>query len=198
MEDSPRTSAGPAPTHQMSETHPGTGTTTPGTTATHGDQPSMTDKAREQSRDLAADMRERAMHQGDSQTRKAADTLRQWADDLHDMADQARPDTPVRTFVSQAADGGHRAADALEERGFSGLTEGLQSFARSRPTLFLGSAALAGLLVGRLARASAKAAGTRPDSPAAGSHGPSSPRSAGPTSSAEPPATDLRATDYGG
>ena len=191
MEDSPSTSTGPAPTHQMSETRPQPGMT--GQTDGHhpsmdGHHPSMTEKAREQSRDMAADMRERAMHQGDSQTRKAADTLRQWADDLQDMAEQARPDAPARKIVAQAADGGHRAADALEERGFSGLTEGLQSFARTRPTLFLGSAALAGLVVGRLARASVKASGgTRSEQ-----HG----RTVSPDYG-RPPGTDLRTTDYG-
>ena len=58
MEDSPSTSTGPAPTHQMSETRPQPGMT--GHTDGHhpsmdGHHPSMTEKAREQSRDMAAD-----------------------------------------------------------------------------------------------------------------------------------------------
>lgn len=184
MEDSPSTSTGPAPTEQMSETRPG-----PGMTGhTDGDHPSKAEKAREQSREMAADMRERAMQQGDSQTRKAADMLRQWANDLHDMADQARPDAPARKLVAQAADSGNRAADTLEERGFSGLTEGLQSFARNRPTLFLGSAALAGMVVGRLARASVKATGSTSAEPSGQSDSPAPGGSSG---------TDLRAIDYG-
>lgn len=113
----------------------------------------VTGDAREQVVSMAGRLKERASEEADTQTRKTADTIRQWADDLTGMADSTRPDSPVRNLVSQAADGGRRAADLLEERGAGGLLEGVESFARRRPGAFLAGAALAGFAVGRMAKA---------------------------------------------
>jgi hypothetical protein len=90
---------------------------------------------------------------------QAANTMRQWADDLAAMADRAPSDSPARTMVARAAEGGHRAADRLEERGIGGMRDELQGFARERPAAFWGGAALAGFALGRLARAGRDQAG---------------------------------------
>ncbi len=84
---------------------------------------------------------------------QAANTMRQWADDLAAMADRAPTDSPARTMVARAAEGGHRAADRLDERGVGGMRDELQGLARERPAAFWGGAALAGFALGRMAKA---------------------------------------------
>lgn len=90
---------------------------------------------------------------GEAQAQQAAATVRKWADDLAGMAERAPGDSPARGLVSRAADGGHRAADYLEQRGTGGVAEDLRGFARERPAAFLGGAALAGFALGRVAKA---------------------------------------------
>ncbi|MBU6531255.1 hypothetical protein ACFUIW_18275 [Streptomyces sp. NPDC057245] len=116
-------------------------------------------EARQQAGSALGDLRSRAMGEADGQTKRAAGQLRQWASDLSGLAAHARDDSPARGLVAQAADTGSRAADYLEEQGVEGLVGDLQHFARRRPGAFLGGALLAGLAVGRLAKA-AKASGT--------------------------------------
>ncbi|WP_055574455.1 hypothetical protein, partial [Streptomyces prasinopilosus] len=125
-------------------------------------------EARQQAGTAVHDLRGRAMEEAEEQARRAAGALRGWASDLSDLADHARNDSPARGFAAQAADRGHRAADYLEEQGVEGLVSDLQSFARRRPGAFLGGALLAGLAVGRLAKASSAASQDRSRSGGAG------------------------------
>ncbi|MFH0245355.1 hypothetical protein ACGRHY_23710 [Streptomyces sp. HK10] len=118
----------------------------------------VTGEARDQVVGMADHLRERATREADTQTRRTADTIRQWADDLSGMAENTRSDSPVRNLATQAADGGRRAADTLEERGVGGLVEGAESFARRRPAAFLTGAALAGFAIGRMAKAGTRTA----------------------------------------
>lgn len=114
-------------------------------------------EARQQAGVAVRDLRSRAMNEIEEQSRRAAGSLRQWADDLSGLADNARSDSPARSLAGQAADGGHRAADYLEKQGVEGVLSDVQSFARRRPGAFLGGALLAGLAVGRLVKVAAKA-----------------------------------------
>ncbi|WP_328560114.1 hypothetical protein [Streptomyces coelicoflavus] len=114
---------------------------------------SVAGEARQQAGSALEDLRSRAMEEADDQTRRAAGRLRQWASDLSGIAAHAQSDSPARGLVTQAADTGGRAADYLEEQGVEGLVGDLQHFARRRPGAFLGGALLAGLAVGRLAKA---------------------------------------------
>ncbi|MTE18048.1 hypothetical protein F0L17_02660 [Streptomyces sp. TRM43335] len=122
----------------------------------------VTGDAREQVVNMAGHLKERASKEADTQTRRTADTIRQWADDLAGMAESARSDSPVRNLASQAADSSRRAADLLEEKGAGGLVGEVESFARRRPGAFLAGAALAGFALGRAAKAG-KAAHHGPD-----------------------------------
>lgn len=115
-------------------------------------------EARQQAGTALHDLRSRAMDEAEGQTRRAAEALRQWANDLSGMAENAQGDSPARSLAAQAADRGHRAADYLEKQGAEGLVSDLQAFARRRPGAFLGGALLAGLAVGRLAKAAGAAA----------------------------------------
>lgn len=122
----------------------------------------VTGEAREQAGAAVRELRGRVTEQAESQTKRGAQALRQWADDLSGLADKADGDSPAKTLVAQVADRGHRAADYLDKQGAEGLVQDLQGFARRRPGAFLGAAALAGLVVGRLAKAGSKADGSRP------------------------------------
>ncbi|MFG2028610.1 hypothetical protein [Streptomyces sp. NPDC048825] len=122
----------------------------------------VTGEAREQAGAAARELRGRVTEQAESQTQRGAEVLRQWADDLSGLADEADGESPAKTLVAQVADRGHRAADYLDKQGAEGLVQDLQDFARRRPGAFLGAAALAGLVVGRLAKAGSKTDGSRP------------------------------------
>lgn len=113
-------------------------------------------EVRTQTTRVVRQLRDRAREQGDAQSRRAARNIRQWADDLTTMRDNAKPDSPTYDAVHQVATGGRRAADYLEERGVSGMLTDVQRFARRRPGLFLAGALAAGFLAGRAAKAAAE------------------------------------------
>jgi uncharacterized protein YjbJ (UPF0337 family) len=114
-------------------------------------------EARRQAGSAVGDLRGRVTEEVEGQTRRAAGTVHQWADDLAELARNTPDDSPARNLVSKAADGGHRAADYLDRHGVEGMTEDLKGFARRRPGAFLAGAALAGFAVGRMAKAGTKA-----------------------------------------
>lgn len=115
-------------------------------------------EARRQAGSAVQDLRSRAMEEAEGQTRRAAGVLRQWAQDLSELAEKADGDSPARSLVTQVADRGHQAADYVDKQGVEGIADDLQRFARRRPGLFLGGALLAGLAVGRLGKVAGKAA----------------------------------------
>lgn len=117
-------------------------------------------EARQQAGSVVQDLRSRALDEAEGQTRRATGTLRQWAQDLAELAEKAPGDSPARSVVTQVADRGRRAADYVDKRGVEGVVGDLQSFARRRPGLFLGGALLAGLAVGRLGKLAGKASQT--------------------------------------
>ncbi|MFJ7046581.1 hypothetical protein ACIQVC_24670 [Streptomyces sp. NPDC101112] len=110
-------------------------------------------EARQQAGAVVRDLRGRAMDEADEQARRAAESVRHWADDLAGMAENAQSDSPARGLAAQAADRGHRAADYLDRAGADGVLTDVQDFARRRPGMFLGGALLAGLVLGRLVKA---------------------------------------------
>ncbi|MDG9709567.1 hypothetical protein [Streptomyces sp. DH10] len=114
-------------------------------------------EARRQAGSAVGDLRGRVAEEVEGQTRRAAGTVRQWADDLAELARNAPDDSPTRSLVSQVADGGHQAADYLDDHDVQGMAEDLKGFARRRPGAFLAGAALAGFAIGRMAKASSKA-----------------------------------------
>ncbi|MFE0450960.1 hypothetical protein ACFW2D_06680 [Streptomyces sp. NPDC058914] len=115
-------------------------------------------EARQQAGSAVGELRGRAMEEAEGQTRRASGVLRQWAQDLAELVDNAPGDSPARSLASQVADRGHRAADYVDKQGIEGMVDDLQRFARRRPGLFLGGALLAGLAVGRLGKTAGKAA----------------------------------------
>ncbi|MFF9089193.1 hypothetical protein ACF1BE_22775 [Streptomyces sp. NPDC014991] len=129
-------------------------------------------QARQQAGTVIDELRSRAMNEAAEQARRATDTLRHWSDDVAGLADNAPGDSPARGLATQVADRGHRVADYIQEQGIDGLVTDLRQFARRRPGAFLGGALLAGVAVGRLARA----AGSAKQSPQPGQHPGGAPR----------------------
>ncbi|MEV3970529.1 hypothetical protein AB0K68_20645 [Streptomyces sp. NPDC050698] len=129
----------------------------------------VTGEARAQAGAMAGDLRSRVTEEAESQARRGAQVMREWADDLSGLAQNADTDSPAKKLVVQAADRGHRAADYLDSRGVGGLVGDLQDFARRRPGAFLGGAVLAGFAVGRLAKAGSKTNGSGPSAQSNGS-----------------------------
>jgi len=103
-------------------------------------------------------LRGRVRDEAESQSRRAARSIRNWADDLATMTESGKPDSPVQGVMYQVAGGGRRAADYLEERGLGGAADDLQRFARRRPGLFLAGALAAGFVVGRIVKSGAEVA----------------------------------------
>ncbi|MGI5157379.1 hypothetical protein [Microbispora sp. CA-102843] len=114
-------------------------------------------EAREQTRHVLHQLRRHTDEQARHQSRRAADTIRQWTGELEAVGDNAKPDSPMRDVVQQVAEQGHRAADYLETQGLHGAVRDVQDFARRRPGLFLADAAVVGFLVGRAVKAVASA-----------------------------------------
>ncbi|GAA3870726.1 hypothetical protein [Streptomyces sedi] len=125
-----------------------------------GERDAPADKAKA----AAHTVRDRADEQAKAQSQRAADRVRQIADELSDLADKAPESSPTRSLVSKAAEGGHRAAGYLDKHGLNGLLEETQRFAKQRPAAFVGATALAGLAVGRMAKAGRDAGGASTDS----------------------------------
>ncbi|WP_369198274.1 hypothetical protein [Streptomyces djakartensis] len=114
-------------------------------------------EVRHQAGSVVQDLRGRAMQEAEGQTRRAAEVLRQWAQDVAGLAENAPGDSPARSVAGQVADRGHRAADYVDKQGVEGILADVQGFARRRPGLFLGGALLAGLAAGRMGKAAGKA-----------------------------------------
>ena len=74
--------------------------------------------------------------------------LRLAADKLHD-----RDVNLLGDYLDSAADGIDRVARSLEERDLAELAGDIEEFARQRPAVILGGVFLAGLALGRVARA---------------------------------------------
>lgn len=163
----------------------------------------VTGEARQQAGTAVRDLRGRVNEEVQGQAERAAGTLHKWADELDGMAQNAPGDSPVRSLAAQAADGGHRAADYLDKNGLGGVVDDVRGFARRKPGVFLGGAALAGLAVGRMAKAGKAQAGGNGGS-RAGSDGGS--RAGGdaatfpqdPPVQVPPPETDSRAAQAPG
>lgn len=113
----------------------------------------VTSEATAQARNVASDAKQQLREQARQQTSKVGETLRgleQQAQAL--LAGETTEAGAIGDYAQQAVAQIGRIADRVEARGFDGLIDDLQSFARRRPGLFLLGAAAAGLAVGRVAR----------------------------------------------
>lgn len=105
-----------------------------------------------QARDLLGEAQGQARDQASVQQHRAAEQLRTFADELHDMAAKSGQSGLATEVTRQAADRIEGAASWLEQREPGDLLDGVRDFARRRPGAFLIGAAVAGLAAGRLTR----------------------------------------------
>jgi hypothetical protein len=109
-------------------------------------------EAGHQLRDLMNEGLEQLRGQARDGQQKAAETLRELANQLHAMADKADQHGPMADVVRQASESAGGVASWLESHEPGDVLDETRAFARRRPALFLAGAGLAGMLVGRLAR----------------------------------------------
>lgn len=114
-------------------------------------------------RTLVDDARSQLQSEARALPERMASTFRGLGEEVQALA-EGRPDEAptLSQYVWRAADGFYGAADRLysaaediQERGFSGVLEDVQSFARRRPGAFLLGAAVLGFGVGRYVKAEA-------------------------------------------
>jgi hypothetical protein len=111
----------------------------------------VAEHARREARDLFHEARGQVTEQARGGQRKAGETLRSLAAELHEMAG-GEHHGPASDLAAQAAGRTEDLADWLDRREPGDLVEEVRSFARRRPGLFLAGAAIAGVLAGRLTR----------------------------------------------
>jgi hypothetical protein len=111
----------------------------------------VADDVKHQARRVASDVRGRLSEQARHRQEDLAGRARQTGEELRAMASDREP-SPARTAVEQIASRTDQVADYLSKHGPEELLADLQAFARRRPGVFLASAAVAGFVVGRLAK----------------------------------------------
>lgn len=152
----------------------------------------MAGEASARARDVAGELRDQVNDQAQAQTRRLARNVRRLADELSDMGESGKEDSPATDAVRQIADRGRDVADRLESRGPQGLVSDLQDFARRRPGVFLAGAALAGFATARLSKGISAASDDGAATPSAdGDRGAGSPAPA----VGEPDGSDRAAAD---
>lgn len=122
----------------------------------------VADEVRTQTANVAQQAKDQLHDQARSQTGEAASALRRISDQARALAEGRADDAgQVRDYARQAAGKVSDVADRLESRGFDGIVEDVESFARRRPGVFLAGAAGAGFLVGRLLRGATSSNGSQ-------------------------------------
>ncbi|GGU17311.1 hypothetical protein [Lentzea flava] len=106
----------------------------------------------EQARHVVRDVRERVAAEAEEQAVRVSKQLGRIADELGEMAGAAPPSSMSAGAIRSVADTSRQAARFLDERGAQGLLDSARDYARRKPGTFLLGAAVAGFLVGRIAK----------------------------------------------
>ncbi|WP_193510053.1 hypothetical protein [Cryobacterium sp. BB736] len=109
-------------------------------------------EAKNQAREMYDEAKMELRDQASSQQSRAASSLRTMSDELRSMADRSEDQGMASQLVSTTASKAGDIAGWLEQREPGDIIDEVRSFARRRPGVFIGIAALAGLAVGRLTR----------------------------------------------
>lgn len=112
----------------------------------------LTGEARDQVQTLWSQASTQLRDQVDTGRHQLADLLHSLADELGEMASKSSQSGPVTSLAKQAAHRGGELSHWLANAEPNDLLNDIRRFARRRPVVFLGGAALAGVLVGRLGR----------------------------------------------
>ncbi|SEB44201.1 hypothetical protein SAMN04489806_0635 [Paramicrobacterium humi] len=109
-------------------------------------------EAKSEAKDLLHEARGELRDQAAQQQQRVAGGLRSVGDELHSMASSSENGGVATDLVRQAASKTKDLASWLDERDPGSLLEEVKSFARRRPGVFIGVAAVAGVVAGRLTR----------------------------------------------
>jgi hypothetical protein len=112
------------------------------------------DEAKRQTGDLLERARTEATQQATVQRDRSVQSLRTLGDELGEMADRSSQQGTGAELVRQASDRARQLAHFLDEREPGELLDEVRGYARRRPGTFLLGAVAAGVLAGRLTRAS--------------------------------------------
>src|SRR3954447_15999719 len=110
-------------------------------------------EAKGQARDLVDEGRSEALRQAGAQQGRLAQSIRQIAGELDGMARSSDGSGVATEVVRQVSDRAAQAAGWVERRDPPEVRDAVRGSARRHPWTFLGVAAAAGLVVGRLGRA---------------------------------------------
>ncbi|TQK17596.1 hypothetical protein FBY40_0073 [Microbacterium sp. SLBN-154] len=148
---------------------------------------SVVHEAKYQTRDLFAQSQQELKDQARTQQQRVAGGLRTVGGDLQSMADGAASDSLAADLVRQVSTRVSLASDWLSEREPADVLNEVKRFARRRPGVFILSAAIAGVVVGRLTRALATNAAESKKSDAAPAVGAPTAQPAGDAALTTPP-----------
>jgi hypothetical protein len=110
------------------------------------------DTAKHETARLASDARAELRKQGDEQTRRLAERVRDIGGQLEGVQRGEAPSGTVATVLSEAADRANRLAARLDQDGIDAVTSDVKAFARRRPGVFLLGAFGLGIVAGRTLR----------------------------------------------
>ncbi|MDT7786802.1 MAG: hypothetical protein QOF58_5221 [Pseudonocardiales bacterium] len=112
----------------------------------------VTRETADQARHVVQDVRERVVAEAEDQALRVSKQLGRLADELGEMAGTAPSSSMSAGAIRSVADTSRQAARFLDERGAQGLLDSARDYARRKPGTFLLGAAVAGFLVGRVAK----------------------------------------------
>jgi hypothetical protein len=112
----------------------------------------VTRETADQARHVVHNVRERVAAEAEEQAVRVSKQLGRIADELGEMAGAAPSSSMTAGAIRSAADTSRQAARFLDERGAQGLLDSARDYARRKPGTFLLGAAVAGFLVGRVAK----------------------------------------------
>jgi hypothetical protein len=147
----------------------GSGSGSTGGASEHGAQLAGTAKdeaadvvaeAKEKATDLLGDVKSQADEQSKAQLKNLASKIGELADELDDLVRGSDASGTVSGVAQQLAGKTRELSSHLDSRQPLDLLEDVRGFARRRPVAFLGGAAVAGVLAGRLTRGAKAAQGS--------------------------------------
>lgn len=109
-------------------------------------------ETKRQTKHLLREAQEQMTEQAGEQQKKVASGLRSVSDELKTMADNSDQGGMGADLVHEAASRTGNIASWLDDRDPGALLDEVRTFARERPGAFIGIAAAAGILAGRLTR----------------------------------------------
>ena len=112
----------------------------------------VVDTAKQETARFVSDARAELHKQGDEQTRRLAERMRDIGGQLEGAQRGEAPSGAVATVLSEAADRANRLAARLDQDGIDAVTSDVKAFARRRPGVFLLGAFGLGIVAGRTLR----------------------------------------------